>query len=199
MSIRSGGRIGILGGTFDPPHIGHLATAVNVRHALDLDLVLLVVANEPWQKLERPVSAAADRLAMVEAAAHGLSGVEADDREIRRGGPSYTADTLAELLADGPERDLTVILGADAAAGLSTWERLDEVRTRATIAVTARPGGPTPVPRAGFRWVEVGVPRLDVSSSDLRERLVDGRPVDVLVPPAVATYIARRRLYGWRR
>ncbi|HEX7167817.1 MAG TPA: adenylyltransferase/cytidyltransferase family protein, partial [Acidimicrobiales bacterium] len=91
-------RIGVLGGTFDPVHIAHLVSAVNVRAALGLDRVLLVVANEPWQKVgTRPISPAADRLAMVEAAVAGVDGVEASAIEIARGGPSYTADTIAAL------------------------------------------------------------------------------------------------------
>ncbi|MGK2928931.1 MAG: nicotinate-nicotinamide nucleotide adenylyltransferase, partial [Acidimicrobiales bacterium] len=90
--MAAGERIGVFGGTFDPPHVGHLVTAVNVRHALDLDRLLLVVANEPWQKVgSRPISAAADRLAMVEAAVAGVSGLEACAIEIERGGPSFTA------------------------------------------------------------------------------------------------------------
>ena len=102
--------------------------AVEVRDALALDLVLLVVAHVPWQKVgDREVSPSADRLALVEAAVADLEGVEASDVEIRRGGPSYTADTLATLAAEGPEDELFVILGADAAAGLPTWERGDEV------------------------------------------------------------------------
>src|SRR5688572_4243255 len=91
-------RIGVFGGTFDPPHVGHLVTAVNVRHELQLDVVLLVVANDPWQKSgDRRVTPAADRLAMVEAAVGEVEGLEVSDIEVRRGGTSYTADTLAAL------------------------------------------------------------------------------------------------------
>src|SRR5215218_1603310 len=122
-------RIGILGGTFDPPHIGHLVMAIQVRDALSLDTVLMVVAHQPWQKVgARTVSPSADRLALVEAAVADLEGVEASDLEIRHGGLSYTADTLAALRAAGPDDELWVILGADAAAGLPTWERGAEVR-----------------------------------------------------------------------
>src|SRR3954447_22668934 len=91
-------RLGVLGGTFDPIHVGHLVAAVNVRHALDLDRVLLVVANEPWQKVgDRAVTPAHDRLAMVEAAVGDVDGIEASRIEVVRGGSSYTADTLAQL------------------------------------------------------------------------------------------------------
>jgi len=108
-------RLGIFGGTFDPPHVGHLVTAVNVRHELRLDRVLLVVNDQPWQKLgTREITPSEDRFAMVEAAVEGVEGLEASRLEIDRGGMSYTADTLAELLAEDPSRHLFVILGSDA-------------------------------------------------------------------------------------
>lgn len=193
-------RVGVLGGTFDPPHIGHLASAVEVRAALGLQEVLLVVANEPWQKVaSRPVTPAADRLAMVEAAVEGLDGLRASAVEIERGGPSYTVDTLRELERDRPGTEWFVIVGADAAAGLPTWDRPDELRAAATFALVDRPGLPGPPPPPGWRFVHVDVPRLDVSSSDLRERVAAGRPLDVLTPPGVVACIRDRRLYGWRR
>src|SRR5688572_24527067 len=124
-------RLGIFGGTFDPPHVGHLVSAVNVRHELALHRVLLVVNNLPWQKTgTRPISPAEDRFGMVEAAVADVEGLEASRLEIDAGGPSYTADTLATLLTEDPTRELFVILGADAAAGVLTWERCDEVRDR---------------------------------------------------------------------
>lgn len=191
-----GKRIGVFGGTFDPPHVGHLVTAVNVRHALSLDKVLLVVSNRPWQKLgTRPISRAADRLAMVEAAVLGIDGLEASALEIERGGLSYTADTLAELEALGPGAQLFVILGSDAASGLSTWERADEVRERSTLVVVERPGAPDTWPPAGWTRTRVEVPRLEVSSTDLRARVTDGRPLDFLLPPGVHDCITERGLY----
>src|ERR1700722_7656838 len=117
-------RLGIFGGTFDPVHVGHLVAAVNARHALDLDTVLLVVANVPWQKVgERTISDGDDRLAVVAAAASSAERVEASAIEIRRGGSSYTADTLADLPREDPEAELFVIVGADVVGGLDTWER----------------------------------------------------------------------------
>jgi nicotinate-nucleotide adenylyltransferase len=188
-------RIGIFGGTFDPPHIGHLAVAVEVRHALGLDVVLLVVANLPWQKLnQREITAAAARLDLVRAAVEGLDGVEASDLEIRRGGLSYTADTLETLATEEPDAEWFVILGADAAAGLPTWERGDEVRAQAHVVVAARDGETGPPPE-GWTWQTVAVPRLDVSSTDLRARVAAGRPVDVLVPPGVRSRIEALHLY----
>ena len=189
-------RLGVFGGTFDPPHIGHLVTAVNVRHELRLDRVLLVVNNVPWQKAgSRPISPAEDRLAMVEAAVGDVQGLEASRIEIDAGGMSYTADTLAALLEDDPSRELFVILGADAATGLPTWERADEVRAAATIVAVERPGTPPATPLPGWRWARVEVPSLEVSSTDLRDRVRDGRPLDYLVTHEVVDCIEARGLY----
>lgn len=192
-------RVGVFGGTFDPPHVGHLVTAVNVRHALALDRVLLVVANVPWQKAgSRRISPAADRMAMVEAAVGGVAGIEASAIEIERGGHSFTADTLATLHDEDPEAELFVVLGADAAAGLPTWERVEEVRRLAELVIVERPGAPAPVAPRGWRWTHVEVPRLEVSSTELRDRVRDGRPLDYLLTPAVISCIRGRRLYGGR-
>ena len=190
-------RLGVFGGTFDPPHVGHLVTAVNVRHELALDRVLLVVANQPWQKTgTREISPAADRLAMVEAAVADVDGLEASAIEIDRGGDSFTAQTLEHLLDEDPSRELFVVLGSDAAAGLDTWERVDRVRELASIVVVDRPGQtPTSSLPAGLRWSRVEVPRLEVSSTDLRARVGDGRPLDYLLTPGVMASIQERGLY----
>lgn len=189
-------RIGVFGGTFDPPHHGHLAAAVNVRYTLSLDAVLLVVANVPWQKTaERVVSDAADRLAMVEAAVGGVDGLEASTLEIDRGGDSYTVDTLEELRAAEPHAELFLIVGADAAAGLTTWHRPEALPKLATLVLVDRPGLPSPPPPPGWRLERVEVPRLDISSTDLRARFADGRPVDFLVPSGVVSCVRQRRIY----
>lgn len=188
-------RLGVFGGTFDPPHVGHLVTAVNVRHALNLDEVLMVVAHRPWQKeSDRVVSPAGDRLAMVQAATAGLDGVTACALEIERGGISYTADTLAVLHERLPDAELFTIVGDDAAAGIETWERVDDVAALSTLVVVDRPGEHVALPRR-FSWLRVEVPRLEVSSTDLRARCGDGRPLDFLVPPAVRQVIEQRGLY----
>jgi nicotinate-nucleotide adenylyltransferase len=193
---RTGERLGIFGGTFDPPHVGHLVTAVNVRYELSLDRVLLVVADRPWQKVgTRDISSAEDRFAMVEAAVGDVEGLEASRIELDRGGMSYTADTLSELLAADPALDLYVILGSDAAVGLPGWERAEEVRALSTIVVVERPGSGEGEPPPGWSWVRVEVPRLEVSSTDLRARVVEGRPLDYLLSAAVIETIGRRRLY----
>jgi nicotinate-nucleotide adenylyltransferase len=190
-------RIGVFGGTFDPVHVGHLVSAVNVRHALGLDRVLLVVAHVPWQKADRRVlTAAEDRLAVVQAAVEGVEGVEASRIEIDRGGPSYTADTLAELRDADPGAELYLVVGADTASELHTWERVEQVRELATLVVVNRPGAELPGDLGSWRVQEVVVPALEVSSTDLRARVADGRPLDFLVPSAAVRQIRERGLYA---
>jgi nicotinate-nucleotide adenylyltransferase len=194
--VTNGPRIGVFGGTFDPPHIGHLVTAVNVRHALELDVVLLMVANDPWQKSgARAVTPALDRFAMVEAAVRGLDGIVAGREEIERGGPSFTADTLETLATKYSGATLFTIVGDDAASGLHGWARIDQVVQRSRLVVVDRPGVHVTLSDE-FDWVRVESPRLEVSSTDLRSRFVDGRPLDFLVPDAVRDVIVARGLYG---
>lgn len=191
-----GARIGLFGGTFDPPHVGHLVTAVNVRHALELDAVILMVANVPWQKEgTRAITPAMDRLAMVEAAVAGVPGLVAGRWEIEHGGPSYTAVTLEALAGEWPEAELFTIVGDDAAGGLDTWERLDVVRSLSRIVVVDRPGHDASSDR-DETLIHVEVPRLEVSSTDLRRRFVDGRPLDYLVTQPVLDVIRSRSLYS---
>jgi nicotinate-nucleotide adenylyltransferase len=189
-----GDRVGVLGGTFDPAHVGHVVTATECRWELHLDQVLLVVAGDPWQKRGRVVASPEDRLALARAAAFGVDGVEASSIEVERAGPSVTADTLEELAAPG--RELFVLLGADAVANMPTWRRLDETRDLATVVVIERAGDAhAEPPGPGWRFERLSIPRLDVSSSDIRDRLAAGRPVDGLVPVAVMAEIEARGLY----
>lgn len=188
-------RIGLFGGTFDPPHVGHLVTAINVRHALALDVVLLMVANVPWQKEgSRTITPAVDRLAMVEAAVVDVPGLSAGDLEIRRGGPSYTADTLWALHEAEPDAELFTIVGDDAAAAIGTWQRWSDVVQLSTMVVVERPGAPVSLSN-DVDWVHVEVPHLEVSSSDLRQRVTDGRPLEFLVTEPVLRIIRQRGLY----
>ena len=189
-------RIGVFGGTFDPIHVGHLVTAVNVRHSLRLDRLLLVVANDPWQKAGTVATPAEDRLAMVRAAVGDVEGLEASDVELRRGGRSYTADTLAELAGANPGAELFLVVGSDAAAGLPTWEQVERVRALATLVVVTRPGAEDALPPGGWDHVRLEVPRLEVSSTDLRARFADGRPLDYLVTQPVQDLIRARGLYA---
>ena len=189
-------RIGLFGGTFDPPHVGHLVTAVNVRHALNLDIVILMVANDPWQKSgARDVTTAEDRFAMVEAAVSVVDGVVAGRDEIDRGGPSYTADTLMALAEKHSGAELFTIVGDDAAAGLTSWTRVDQVAEYSQLVVVDRPGVAVDLPKQ-FSWLRVESPRLEVSSTDLRSRFSDGRPLDYLVTEPVLRVIEERGLYG---
>lgn len=186
-------RLGILGGTFDPIHVGHIVAAVDVRAALALDRMLLVVAGDPWQKRGQVVAAAADRFAMAGAAIEGVAGLEVSSIEVDRAGPTYTAETLARLVAPG--RELFLVLGADTARRLPTWHDVDTVRELATIVVVERAGEHGDVLDGNWRVEHVAIPRLDVSSSDLRARLAAGRPIDGLVPPSVVHLIGERGLY----
>jgi nicotinate-nucleotide adenylyltransferase len=192
-------RIGVLGGTFDPIHVGHLVAAVNARHALRLNRVILMVANLPWQKVgQRVVSSAEDRFAVVEAAVGDVPGLEAGRLEIDRGGESYTADTLQELASLHPGAGLYLIVGWDVASELTTWDRWEDIQRLATLVVVNRPGAGRPRGLDGDGWqvTEVTVPNLEISSTDLRARAADGRPLDYLVPEAAVHCLRARGLYA---
>jgi nicotinate-nucleotide adenylyltransferase len=190
-------RIGLFGGTFDPIHVGHLVAAVNARHALSLDRVILMVANVPWQKVGgRSVTSAEDRLALVEAAVGEVPGLEAGRSEIDRGGESFTADTLSELSEANPEAELYLVVGADVAGQLSSWDRREAIQRLATLVVVNRPGAGLPRSLDGWRVELVTVPNLEISSTDLRARAADGRPLDYLVPEAAVHCLRARGLYA---
>ncbi len=186
-------RLGILGGTFDPVHVGHIVAAVNVRADQGLDRVLVVPAGDPWQKRGLVVASPEQRLAMVELACHGLEGVEASRVEVDAAGPSVTADTLERLAA--PDRELSLLLGADAVANMPTWRRLEETRDLARIVVVERAGEHADPPGPGWRFEHVTIPRLDVSSSDIRDRVAAGRPIDGLTAAEVVQFIREHDLY----
>jgi nicotinate-nucleotide adenylyltransferase len=192
-------RLGVFGGTFDPLHIGHLVAAVNVRHALNLDRVLMVVANLPWQKSDRRLTPAELRYAMVAESVAGTRGVEASRLEIDRGGESYTADTLEQLAAEDPDRELFLIVGADVGSQLATWRRPEAVRKLATLVVVDRPGAREPDLEGDWRVKRVAIPHLEVSGSDLRARAAAGEPLDWLVPPSVMNAIREHGLYAGGR
>jgi nicotinate-nucleotide adenylyltransferase len=188
-------RIGLVGGTFDPPHLGHLVVAECALVELGLDEVRLLVAGQPWMKAA--VSDAADRAALVEAAVADAPGLVCDAREVGRPGPTYTADTLAELRAEDPEAEYFFVLGEDAAAALPEWERIADAFALATFVVVTRPGNdppdesvlPGPV-------IHLEIPQLYVSSTDLRSRFARGGATRWLVPPSVDAEVRRRGLYG---
>lgn len=192
-------RIGIFGGTFDPIHLGHVDVAEAVGDALDLDRVLVVVANHPWQKQDRPVTPAEDRFAMVVAALDGRPGLEASRLELDRGGPSYTVDTVRALLAAEPEAELFVVVGADVVVALETWHEHEALRDLVTLAVVDRPGAPCGEPPPGWRSVRVPTTPVDVSSTDLRSVLEAGGTVEGMVPESVIRCISSRGLYATDR
>lgn len=187
-------RIGVLGGSFDPVHNAHLVAATSVRESLALDRVLLVIAGDPWQKRGTLVASAAVRFSLVEAAVAGIDGLEASSLEIDTDAPSVTADTLERLAR--PDRTLFLILGADAVANMSTWRRLDDTRHLATVVTVTRSGevGAEP-PGPGWQVEHVQIPRLDISSRDIRSRIASGRSVDGLVPEPVVRSLRSRGLY----
>ena len=191
-------RIGLLGGTFDPPHHGHLEVARTALVALELDVVVLVVANDPWQKTAggQVVTPAEVRLAMVRAAADGMGRVEVDDLEIRRGGPSYTADTVAEYAERGPDDHLFVLVGSDIAPGLDAWERPDEIRGHATIVVMDRPGHVGERPPSGWDYMVLEGTFPDLTGTDLRAIVEAGGTSAEAVPEVVARLIEDHDLYG---
>jgi nicotinate-nucleotide adenylyltransferase len=189
-------RIGLFGGTFDPPHAAHVALARAARDELRLDQVRWIPAGAPWQKARR-ISDAAHREAMVSLAIDGERGFVLDRCELDRPGPTYTVDTVRACAAAEPGAQWFLIIGADQYAGLHTWRDWRDVLVRVTLAVANRPG-PMPAPdpevlRQPHRVVPL--PMLDVSATDIRARVARGLPVDSMVPPAVARYIDQHRLY----
>lgn len=191
-------RLGLLGGTFDPPHLGHLAAARAVRDALGLDRVDLLPANDPWQKTAggRDITEAPVRLAMVRALVQGEDGLGVDDREIRRGGPTYTADTLEELHAETPGMDVHLIIGADTARTFGTWNRPGVVAALSTLVVVNRGDETAPAPDGAGRVVFVEMAPAHVSSSSVRAAVARGEDVGDGVGAAVARVIADHRLYA---
>jgi nicotinate-nucleotide adenylyltransferase len=192
-------RLGVFGGTFDPVHNGHLAAAVNARRALRLDRVLVVPARDPWQKQDRQLAPADARMAMLEAAMADVEGVEISRLELDRPGPTYTADTVEELHRQHNDAELFLIVGADAASDLATWDRPDLIRDLTTVVIVSRadidqPGAPGP----GWRVEHVRIPPLAISSTDLRRRAADGDPLDGLMPPAAIRCLRERGLYPGR-
>jgi len=191
-------RLGILGGTFDPPHAGHLAAAVAVQTQVGLDELVLMVANEPWQKVgDRQVTPARLRFEMTDALVQGISGLRADDREIRRGGPTYTVDTLEEILSDQPDTEIFLIVGADTANRLETWHRASDVVGLSTIVIVNRDDSTNTAP--GFlhdaRVVNVSMNPVDVSSSAIREAVARAESIDSSTSASVASIIRDHSLY----
>ena len=191
-------RLGILGGTFDPPHAGHLAAAVAVQTQVALDELVLMVANEPWQKVgDRHVTPSQVRWEMTAALVEGISGLRADDREIRRGGPTFTVDTLEEILAEQPNTEIFLIVGADTANRLETWHRASDVVRLSTIVIVNRDDATNTSSEflRDARVVNVTMTPVDVSSSAIREAVAHGESIDSLTSSSVASIVRDRSLY----
>lgn len=188
-------RVGIFGGTFDPPHIGHLIVAQDAWAALGLDRVLFVPAAVPPHKRGRAVSPAALRLEMIRAAVAGDPRFEVEDLELRRAGPSYTVDTLRELRARDPEGELFFLLGVDQFRELHTWREPEEVARLATLAVLSRGGAEGGEEAVGFPHRTVQVTRIDLSATEIRRRVPAGEPIRYLVPAEVDAVVRREGLY----
>jgi nicotinate-nucleotide adenylyltransferase len=187
-------RLGIYGGSFDPPHLGHLLPVLDAAEQLGLDGVRFVPAAIQPLKVGRASASPADRLAMTERLVEGIPGFTVDPAEIDRPGLSYSVDTLAGVAADVPGAELFLLLGADAYALFDQWRDPDRVRALATIVVMVRGDGTTPPrERPGVRVLQSR--RVDISSTELRARVRDGRTIRGFVPDAVADYIAEHRLY----
>lgn len=187
-------RLGLLGGTFDPPHVGHLAAAQAVLAELHLDRVDFLVANDPWQKSDsRNVSPSDVRLQMVAALVRGREGLGVDDREIRRGGLTYTADTLEEIHRESTGVEIFLIVGADTAARMSTWHRPEVVRRLSTLVVVNRTGQQEV--SADSSVIHVTMQPIDVSSTKIRECVSRGESIESLTTPDVARIIDSNSLY----
>ncbi|MGZ6255628.1 MAG: nicotinate-nucleotide adenylyltransferase [Candidatus Limnocylindria bacterium] len=201
-------RVGILGGTFDPPHIGHLWLATLAADSLDLSHVLLMPAARPPHKGRSAVSNAADRVMMTRLAIGGDPGLDLSLVEMERPGPSYTVDSLAQLRAHlGDGTRLVLIMAADSFGQIESWHDPDRLLELAELAVGPRPGSPMPErtwlrERFGAKAARIHLlegPSLDLSSSEIRARVAAGRPIRYLVPRAVEELIVSRGLYRRRR
>jgi nicotinate-nucleotide adenylyltransferase len=183
-------RVGIFGGTFDPPHWGHLLLAETAREELRLDRVLFVPARVPPHKTTRHVSPAPVRVRLLRAALRG-SAFEISRVELERPGPSYTVDTLEAIARRMPGARLFLLIGADSLADLPTWREPARIARLATLAVARRPGVPDPTSRV----VVLGNPPVDLSSSELRARVARGKSIRFRVPPAVERLVVSLGLY----
>lgn len=189
-------RIGLFGGTFDPPHNAHLALARQALAELGLDELRWIPAGQPYQKA-RAITPAVHREAMVRAAIAGEPRFVLERCELERAGPSYTIDTVRELQAREPGQRWFLLVGQDQYAGLPSWRAWRELLASVELAVAQRPGAPVPPVEQlrAAKAVAIALPPMNVSATMIRARVAAGQPVDDLVPPGVASYIDRHHLY----
>lgn len=197
-------RIGILGGTFDPVHLGHLAIAEDARDRLDLDRVILIPAGRPWLKSGQQVTSADHRLAMVKLAVEDRPGLEASSIEIDRPGPTYTVDTLAEMHRDlGRNAEIYFIMGMDSVRELRRWREPERIFEMCTVVAVSRPDSVDvsaaeiehEFPAGQGRIKAIRGPMLGISATDIRQRIALGRSIRGCVPPPVERYIREHGLY----
>ncbi len=206
MSAR---KIGMLGGTFNPVHHGHLILAERAREALELEVLYLVPSGTPPHKAAEGLAPAADRLEMVRLATAGNPRLDVFDLEVRREGTTYTVDTLRELRADDPAVELYFLIGADSVPELPTWRNVEELFELAHFVTLRRPGYDDGLERVAGRLPEAAIedlarhgletPHIEISASQVRERCEAGLSIRYLVPDAVREHIEAARLYGFRR
>ena len=190
--------LGLFGGTFDPPHRGHLAVARAVRDAVPGIHVSFVVANDPWQKSDQRVITPAEiRLEMTRALVKDEKEISVDDREVRRGGPTYTVDTLRELHDENSQRELFLIVGADTASRIHTWHRSHDLISLSTLIIVNRPGISIDLAPevAGWNHLVVSMEPVEVSSTAIRSAVARGESISDMTTDGVAAVIRARGLY----
>lgn len=193
-------RVGILGGTFDPVHNGHLVLAEHARDQLALDLVLFIPAGEPWRKANREITPAQRRLAMLKLAIAGNEAFGISDIELRRAGPTYTADTLEALAAERLDDEFYFIVGTDALADLPNWHEPERIVQHAILAVAQRGDqridtAIAALPILAARIERFNMPAVPISSTDIRARIAENKSISGLVPPSIERYIIEHGLY----
>jgi len=191
-SILMGMKVGILGGTFDPIHIGHLIAASSVYEALNLDSIVFIPAGDPWQKRDRELSSGRDRFEMVKLATSDDARFQASDIEISRSGPTYAIDTVREWKRLNPSDDIYWIVGSDALSGIPSWHEWEAFVSEVTVVSVNRIGQSSSVP---FDVVSVEMPEVRISATELRNRFTNKLDTQYLVPQKVSEYISNQGLY----
>ena len=198
-------RIGVFGGTFDPPHVGHTSAALSAMRKLELDSVLMVVANDPWQKtdqnLDSPdfdnptVSTPGDRFEMLKRALDEHEDLTADDMEIARGGRTYTIDTVSELNNRFPESEFFLLIGSDVAKDFDSWREPQEICRKVNVVVLTRPGIDRSEIDEDWNFSFLDIPAVDVSAKEIRLRISNGKSLEGMVSHSVEEYILSAGLY----
>jgi len=187
-------RLGVMGGTFDPIHFGHLVAASEAMAHFKLDKVIFVPTGDPWQKQE--ITASEHRYKMTQLAILGNSNFEISDLDVKRPGPTYTVDTLRDLNSEYPNADLYFITGADSISQIQTWKDVDQIWGLAQFVGVSRLGHDLEVPKSPQGAISLlEIPALAISSTDIRGRVKAGKPIDYLLPDAVIGYIEEHNLY----